>query len=228
MTALFSVTAVAAPHSFSQSKRLAVSIFKQHPESFYCGCHIQWHGKKGTPDLSSCGYKVRKQPKRANRIEWEHIVPAAHLGKQRQCWQDGGRKNCTRHDPVYKVMEADLHNLVPSVGEVNGDRSNYSFNQWHPSTADVTYGQCHMYVNFKHDKVMAPQQARGAIARAYLYMSNHYHVRLSKQQKRLMNSWNKQHPVTAWECKRNQLIKSIQGNDNPFVTQKCKAGYKSG
>ncbi len=24
-------------------------------------------------------------------------------------------------------MEADLHNLVPAVGEINGDRSNYRF-----------------------------------------------------------------------------------------------------
>jgi endonuclease I len=31
------------------------------------------------------------------------------------------------HDEVYQRAEADLHNLVPSIGEVNGDRSNFSF-----------------------------------------------------------------------------------------------------
>ena len=26
------------------------------------------------------------------------------------------------------------------------------------------------------------------------------------------------------ECKRNLLIKEIQGNENPFISQKCKYG----
>lgn len=48
--------------------------------------------KVGVVDLASCGYQVRKQQNRAQRIEWEHIVPAWVFGHQRQCWQNGGRK----------------------------------------------------------------------------------------------------------------------------------------
>ncbi len=118
LLALSSAAIAAPPSSFSAAKREAVKIYADHPTSFYCGCDIKWQGKKGIPDLASCGYQVRKQEKRASRIEWEHVVPAWQFGHQRQCWQNGGRKNCTRNDNVFKSMEADLHNLTPAIGEV--------------------------------------------------------------------------------------------------------------
>ncbi len=213
-------TAANVPSSFSKAKKEAVKIYHDHPVSFYCGCPIRWQGKKGTPDLEQCGYQVRKQEKRANRIEWEHVVPAWQFGHQRQCWQDGGRKNCTRHDKAFKRMEADLHNLTPTIGEVNGDRSNYNFSQWNGHSG-VSYGQCEMQVNFKQRKVMPPDRARGSIARTYLYMSKEYGFKLSKQQQQLMLSWDKMYPVNEWECERDRRIHQIQGNNNPFVAQAC-------
>ncbi|CAM5322348.1 hypothetical protein SSTU70S_05180 [Stutzerimonas stutzeri] len=68
-------------------------------------------------------------------MEWEHIVPAWVIGHQRRCWQQGGRKHCTANDPVFSRAEADLHNLVPVVGEVNGDRSNFGFGMLRPAWA---------------------------------------------------------------------------------------------
>ncbi len=220
-TALFSTFVFSAPpSSFSKAKKEAIKIYFDHPTSFYCGCDISWQGKKGKPDLDSCGYQVRKQLKRASRIEWEHVMPAWNFGHQRQCWQDGGRKNCTRNDKVFKAMEADLHNLTPTVGEVNGDRSNYRFSQWNGMDG-VSYGMCEMQVNFKQRKVMPPDRARGSIARTYLYMSKKYDLKLSKSEQQLMVAWNKQYPIDDWECIRNQRIKHIQGNENPFVTKLC-------
>ncbi|WP_117233760.1 deoxyribonuclease I [Vibrio maerlii] len=211
----------APPSSFSKAKREAVKIYADHNTSFYCGCDIEWQGKKGTPNLESCGYEVRKQIKRASRIEWEHVVPAWQFGHQRQCWQDGGRKNCSKNDKVFRLMEADLHNLTPAIGEVNGDRSNYNFSQWN-GVDGVTYGQCEMQVNFKGRRAMPPERARGAVARTYLYMSDEYGFKLSKQQTQLMNAWNNQYPVTEWECTRNDRIAKVQDNHNPFVYQACK------
>ena len=219
---LMSFAAVSAPPSnFSKAKKEAIKIYADHPVSFYCGCDIQWQGKKGVPDLSSCGYQVRKQQKRASRIEWEHVVPAWQFGHQRQCWQDGGRKNCTRNDQQFRLMEADLHNLTPAIGEVNGDRSNYNFSQWN-GVDGVSYGRCEMQGNFKQRKVMPPDRAKGSIARTYLYMSKEYGFKLSKQQTQLMHVWNKAYPVDVWECTRNERIRRIQGNDNPFVAEACK------
>ena len=206
------------PSSFYAAKKIAVSIYQDHPTSFYCGCDIQWKGKKGLPNLNSCGYQVRKQQKRANRIEWEHIVPAWQFGHQLQCWKDGGRKNCAKNT-TFKSMEADLHNLVPAIGEVNGDRSNYNFSQWNGEPTQ--YGQCQMIVDFKQRKVQPPLNSRGAIARAYLYMFQRYNMRFSKQQKRLMQAWHHSQPASAWECVRNARIEKIQGFGNPFTAMQC-------
>ncbi|SFB61606.1 MULTISPECIES: endonuclease [Azotobacter] len=94
-----------------------------------------------------CGYEVRTDSNRAQRIEWEHIVPAWVLGHQRQCWQKGGRENCKTSDPVFRVMEADMHNLSPTIGEVNADLSNYSYGML-PSTPHQ-YGACPTRTDFK-------------------------------------------------------------------------------
>ncbi|OCH36926.1 endonuclease [Aliivibrio fischeri] len=212
----------APPSSFSKAKKEAVKIYLDHPTSFYCGCDITWKDKKkGIPDLQSCGYNVRKQEKRASRIEWEHIVPAWQFGHQRQCWQDGGRKNCTRKDKQFKLMEADLHNLVPAIGEVNGDRSNFRFSQWNGSKG-ANYGQCAFKVDFKGRVAEPPAQSRGAIARTYLYMNQEYRFNLSKSQRQLMNAWDKQYPVSEWECERDKRIAKIQGNHNQFVYKTCR------
>lgn len=218
----FSFAHAAPPSSFSKAKKEAVKIYADHPTSFYCGCNIEWQGRKGTPDLNSCGYQVRKQERRASRIEWEHVVPAWQFGHQRQCWQQGGRKYCTKNDQQFRSMEADLHNLTPAIGEVNGDRSNYNFSQWN-GVQGVTYGRCEMQVNFKQREVMPPDRARGSIARTYLYMSKEYGFKLSSQQTKLMNAWNKTYPADAWECERDKRIAKVQGNHNPFVVEACQA-----
>ncbi|WP_150142673.1 endonuclease [Candidatus Enterovibrio escicola] len=225
ITLFASFFSFAYPNSFNQAKKEAVNIYKYHPYSFYCGCNIKWKGNKGSgkPDLKSCGYEIRKEPKRANRIEWEHVMPAWNFGHQMQCWQEGGRKNCKKNK-MFKKMEADLHNLVPAIGEVNGNRSNYKFTQWN-DTRGISYGQCDMRIDFKSKQVMPPTESRGKIARAYLYMSETYKIKLSPQERKTMTAWNKLYDVTNWECEKNYKIIKIQGSSNPFVSRQC-GNYK--
>ncbi|KAA8998190.1 deoxyribonuclease I [Affinibrenneria salicis] len=206
-------------NNFTQAKAEAVKINQDAPGTFYCGCKIEWQGKKGTPDLNSCGYQVRKSAPRASRIEWEHVVPAWQFGHQRLCWQDGGRKNCAK-DAVYREMENDLHNLQPAVGEVNGDRGNFMYSQWRGGEGQ--YGQCSMKIDFKNKLAEPPERARGVIARTYFYMRDRYSLRLSSQQTRLFEVWNKQYPVSQWECTRDERIARVQGNHNPYVQQACQ------
>ncbi|MFE1813325.1 endonuclease [Metapseudomonas otitidis] len=201
----------AAPRTFQEAKKAAWKLYASQPVEFYCGC--RYSGNK--VDLKSCGYIPRTNAKRASRIEWEHIVPAWVIGHQRKCWQNGGRENCARHDDAYRRAEADLHNLVPSIGEVNGDRSNYGFG-WLPQ-APSQYGACPMVVDFKARKAMPRQQIRGMIARTYFYMSERYGLRLSKQDRQLYTAWNKQYPVEAWERNRNQRVACVMGHGNHFV-----------
>lgn len=205
-------------NNFRQAKVVASQINADAPD-FYCGCTISWQGKKGVPDLKSCGYSVRKNANRAGRIEWEHVVPAWEFGHQRQCWQEGGRKNCAK-DPVYRRIESDLHNLQPAIGEVNGDRKNFQYSQW--NGGEQPYGQCAMKVDFKQKLAEPPARARGAIARTYFYMRDRYQLRLSRQQTQLFSAWDKLYPVSVWECERDSRIAQVQGNHNPYVQRACQ------
>lgn len=200
---------------FSEAKRLLANIYQDHQQTFYCGCDYFKRGKKLIPDLPSCGYQVRKQLKRASRIEWEHVVPAWNFGHQMKCWQNGGRRACKKNKHFAK-MEGDMHNLVPSIGEVNGDRSNYRFSDWNGTA--TKYGQCDIVIDFKGRKVQPPQQSKGQIARTYFYMADQYSLTLSKQDRKLFRAWNRQFPSTAWECEKNRRIKAQQGNLNQFIT----------
>lgn len=210
----------AVQQNFSHAKTELVKLYKNNPEQkeFYCGCDFRFQGKKGIVDLPSCGYQSRKNQTRAQRIEWEHVMPAENFGRNLQCWKNGGRKNC-KSDATFNQIEGDMHNLQPAIGEVNGDRSNYSYSLF--TKTYTQYGQCPTAVDFKTRQFQPRDEIRGMIARTYLYMSNQYHIPLSKQNQQLMSAWNKMYAPSIWECQRNQLIKKVQGNDNPYITEQC-------
>lgn len=216
------------PANFSKAKKELLKIYQKlpNPTTFYCGCPIKWAGKKGVIDIEACGYQYRKNENRARRLEWEHVVPASKFldhsgeGEQRECWKNGGRKNCEKTDPQFQAMEADLHNIQAAIGEVNGDRGNLRFSQWESNTGQV-YGQCDIKIDFKRDEVDPPEQAKGPIARTYLYMQQKYSLHLSTAESLLMDRWNEAYPVTPWECERERIIAKIQLNHNDFIKQAC-------
>jgi hypothetical protein len=51
-----------------------------------------------------------------------------------------GRKCCSKISYEFKKMQADMHNLFPSIGEVNGDRSNFVFGEIDGEERE--YGEC--------------------------------------------------------------------------------------
>ncbi|TDB44092.1 deoxyribonuclease I [Photorhabdus khanii subsp. guanajuatensis] len=219
----------AAPATFEQAKtelrnHIYHDQFKSKTGTLYCGCHWQWTGKSGgRVNLSSCGYQVRSQQNRdrAERIEWEHIVPAWVFGYQRQCWQKGGRKNCVSSDPVFRAMESDMHNLSPSIGEVNGDRSNFSYGML-PKNEPNDYGACTSKVDAK-SRTFEPRDAvKGQIARINFYMHDRYNLSMSRQQQQLFMAWDRQYPPNQWERERDNRIAGIMGHHNPFVTGERK------
>lgn len=198
---------------FANAKKILPTIYLGMERDFYCDC--QYSGTK--VNLASCGYVPRKNPIRAGRIEWEHVVPAWVLGHQRQCWKTGGRENCTDNDPVFRMAEGDLNNLVPAVGEVNGDRNNYAYSAW-TRTPTPMYGRCETIIDFQLKKAQPREAVRGRAARITLYMESTYSLRLSSQDKKLMCAWAKTYPVDDWERERNVRIIRWQGRSNPFVT----------
>lgn len=213
-----------SPSSFYKAKKLLYKeIYKDHNKTFYCGCEY----KDKVVNLESCGYEVRKNTKRAKRTEAEHILPAhqiAHLTERgRQCWAMGtqlprtnGRKYCMQNNPTFKQAHNDLMNLVPAIGEVNGDRSNYRFAMIKGETRN--YGACDIEINQtgrrELRKVEPAPNVRGDIARIYFYMADKYKLQLSHQTNQLMKIWNRFDPMDAWEKKRIDRIQLIQ-RDHP-------------
>ncbi|MGH8464572.1 MAG: endonuclease [Pseudomonas sp.] len=220
------------PATFSEAKVIAKQkVYLDQANSamgeLYCGCKWTWVGKSGgRVDPGSCGYETRKQQSRAERTEWEHIVPAWTFGHQRQCWQNGGREHCVDEDPVFRAMEANLFNLYPSVGEVNGDRSNFNYGM----NAGVArqYGQCTTKIDFEQKTAEPRDEVKGLVARTTFYMFDRYKLSMSRQQQQVLMAWDKQHPVTAWEKERDRRIAAIMGHSNPFVTgqRSWTTGYK--
>lgn len=213
---LMSFALLAAPDDFSEAKRLAQRIYSDENQTFYCGCPLRWQGGKGIPDLKACGYQVRKNGPRAQRIEWEHVVPAHQFGRNLSCWQQGGREQCGRNDAEFKRMEADLFNLKPAIGEVNGDRANFAFAELPGVRAQ--HGACPILIDFKRKLAEPRAEIRGDIARIYFYMADKYTLQLDNAQQQLFLRWHQADPVDDRELQLHQRIAQQMGQPNYFVT----------
>ncbi|MCG8504294.1 MAG: endonuclease [Sphingomonadales bacterium] len=242
--------------SFSKAKRLARDdVYADHHTTLYCACQFT-PNKKGTGgtigtragifNAEGCGYEVRKSETRGRRLEWEHIVPASRFGQRLACWQEGhpvcvtskgkpyrGRKCCAKVNEEFEHAEADLHNLAPSVGELNGDRSNHPYDILAPEDeADETatpqatakhrlYGTCNFEVDGRPKAAEPMPDIRGDVARIWFYMSRAYDFDLSPASFDLFAGWHAADPVEeagdAWEKQRDRRIQAIQGNSNPYI-----------
>ena len=214
--------------SFSKAKKQLKNIHKQDGKTFYCGCTFI----EAKPDWSSCGFKPRKDAKRAARIEWEHVVPAAQFGKSFSAWTKGhkvcvdtkgrsykGRKCAEKTNQTFNLMQSDLYNLQPAIGEVNGLRSNYPFGELKGEIRE--FGACD--IEIRNKIVEPPETVRGDIARTYFYMENAYPGRniLSEQNRQMMEKWDEEDPVSEWECRRAKIIREIQNNENKILSTAC-------
>jgi deoxyribonuclease-1 len=212
------------PKSFSQAKKLLYTeVYKGHPYTFYCHCKFD---SKRKVDLTGCNVQARSNEKRAQQLEAEHVFPAYHFGQQRACWREPlctnkkgekfkGRECCEEMDTVFRTAHNDLHNLYPAVGEINGDRSNYSWGMIEGEKKE--YGRCDIEVDSTNRRAEPPENVRGDIARTYFYMAKTYRLSISDQEKQLFSAWDKLDPADDWERERNQRIEKIQGNRNPFI-----------
>lgn len=210
-------TAKGQTFSFGRSKRLlATKVYTNHQKAFYSDCDYKIKEKKLIPIHKTCGFKYRKNKNRSERIEWEHVVPAWHFGHQLRCWQNGGRMTCRQNNTKFKQMEADMHNLVPAIGEINGDRSNFRYGMIEGEKR--AYGKVNMEILFSNKKAEPMESVFGDIARVYFYMRDRYGLRISKTQEKMLIAWNNIDPVSSWEKKKNQLIKKLQGDENLYIT----------
>lgn len=215
--------------SFSKAKKmLEREVYQNNRVTIYCGA--KFDSKKNI--TAPTGFTTTKHVKRAKKVEWEHVVPAENFGRAFPEWRKGhpqcvnskgksfkGRKCAEKINKEYRYMQADMYNLYPAIGAVNAMRSNYNFTML-PSTPAM-FGSCDMRIERR--KAQPPESARGRIARTYMYMEQTYpKYKMSNQQRQLMTAWDKEFPVSKWECHRAELIEKLQGNVNKVLSLSCK------
>jgi len=221
--------------SFTEVKQLLLEkVYHDHRKSFYCNCSF------------SKNKKVRCQTgkgERAGKIEWEHIVPASRFGKTFKQWESqeswecmlpefiqkitglkcrktSGRQNLRDKSKEYRLMESDMYNLVPAIGFINQKRSNLPYGEI-PGEKRY-FGSCDFEV--ENGFAEPSTEIRGDIARIYLYMNNAYpdRIKLSQEELKMFETWDRSDPVDKWECERCRRIERLQGNENRLLKEACK------
>lgn len=206
------------PKDFDAAKRILRELFSAG-EEFYCACSYDF-AKKQVLDVQACGFKAHSS--RGRRIEWEHVVPASVFGRRFSAWTDGDPacqrdgqlqrgRNCAREvSEVFRMMEADLYNLLPAVGELNRARANFAFGE--VAGESRAFGACDFEVQ---REVVEPRPSiRGDIARIYFYMDSRYpnFGILKPEQIPLFTEWDQADPIDAQERARLKAIENVQGN----------------
>lgn len=218
------LSSASPPSSFTKAKKIALTLFGQHQTTLYCGCH--WTKDKKI-DLKSCHMGAADSHTRAHDVEWEHMVPASHLGEDRACWKqdlcqtkDGkpyhGRICCRIVDKTFRSREAELYNLWPSDGLINQLRQNYPY-------ADLPYSQntygCRFIIDGLAHLVEPDDAAKGIVARASLFMAAHYGIQFSEDEKALFEHWDTLYPPDKWEKDWARLVENQEGYENPYITR---------
>lgn len=217
--------------SFSTAKKILLEdVYYDYKKTIYCDAEF-------TPDkkvIFPQGFDASKMADRAERIEIEHVVAAENFARNIRQWKQGdpfcidakkksykGRKCAEKASRLYRLMQADLYNLYPAIGSVNAVRSNHTFTQL-PKSVPALFGSCAF--KLADDKVEVPDSVKGIVARAHLYFDSQYNpvFELTADERQQMQEWDKQHPVTAWECIRTYRIEKIQGNKNMIVKEACQ------
>lgn len=231
---LLLTTVIYATQNFSKSKKLLLKkVYFDNKLTFYCDNPYKIKQIKGREKTVIIPNKFKYAPRnritkrgkinpRAKRVEWEHIVPAHHFGKELPCWYKGdkrcvnkrgklykGRRCCRKVSQKFRDMEGDMMNLVPAIGEINGDRSNFKFEET-DNSLQGQYGACNFRVDFKKRKVYPANYTKGFIGRTYLYFLDKYNLKETHHHKKLFYKWNKIYPKTEWEKIRERRIQEIR------------------
>ncbi len=219
--------------SLIKAKRLLQEvIYSDYFQTIYCNATYDPRTKKIIAYPSVFNETIIAN--RVERIEYEHVVPVSTFGQTFRAWQKGhkkcvskgvpykGRKCANKVNREFKLMQADMYNLYPSVGSVNAVRMDRPFVDLPRNIGSYFGPMC----SFKVADNLAepPDFAKGVVARAYLYFAETYpkRFRLTGKQLHQMIDWHIKYPVSQWECTRTARIEAIQHSENLITKEGCK------
>jgi len=156
-----------------------------------------------------CGRRFGKRHGRD--INVEHVFPMAWVAKALKC---GKRHTCRKKSRRFNKIEADMHNMYPSLARINKRRSAFAYAEL---PGEPPKGKCDFEVDEKKRRVEPRPEVRGDIARAMFYMSHRYGLKLFDRQRKLLLRWHRLDPPSAEERRRNDVIQKLQGSRNPFI-----------
>lgn len=157
-----------------------------------------------------CGKRFGSQ--KGRKINVEHVFPMSWATRALKC---GTRKRCRRISPEFNRLEADLHNLFPSLTRINDARGSMRFG--HLSGEIRRFGRCDFEVDERRRIVEPRESVRGEIARAMFYMRDQYGLTIYRKFGELLLRWHRQDPPSNSEIRRNGLIEKLQGTRNRYV-----------
>lgn len=220
--------AVGKPKNYYEAKKVAIKLFLGKHNTLYCGCGFD---RTKHINKESCPIVPVISNPRANRLEFEHILPMAHARQHFLCWQKKicvnrvgerykGRKCCQKVDSSFIELEAELFNLWPVVGSINQARSNYKYTEFtsNQKRSLPNFSNCPIVIDFKKELVEPRDEIKGLVARASLFTSNKYNISLSKRQRNLFIVWNNKFPPNQGEREWEQEVREIQGYGNPYIS----------
>lgn len=197
-------------------------------EEMYCGCEFL-NGK--IPSNAKCEILPRKNFKRAFRIEFEHIVPFENQVGHTNVWKYGvpkcnGKKGRKCASVIFGHLEGDLWNLWPSAGELNADRSNFSYGMI--AGPRNKYGKCDFIV--ENRKVEPRDSVKALVAFTYMYFQKTYADYLgtnyiSNKNEKLFEAWSKM-PLSKSQCEWGRMVAQEQGNENHDLLNACNLQQK--
>ena len=231
---------------YAVKREMLDKVYYDHRQTLYCGADFTLHKKIilpygfKLPNLRQVDFNVydnitvNELQQKAERMEWEHIVPAQNFGKTFHEWTKGhkncvsqkgksfkGRQCAVQENEDFRYMYADMYNLYPVIGAVNYLRAHFSPTQFATGQKNI-FGSCNMKIS--RNKMEPPDEVKGLIARTYLYMQATYpRYSIGEPAESVLKAWAKQYPVTKWECVRAYRIEKIQGNANKITQKECLA-----
>lgn len=181
-------------------RKTLLSLYTLHPFTFLNETPFNEQGIAQARIAEKC-------PLQAVKIQFIPIVPPQAYLKHKMCYEEklcidkkgarfGGIRCCRHKDPLLKSFEHDYHHLVP----------------------ELPFLKKHIH----HPLLESQEPLKGPISRMFLYMALKYKFTLSNVERIQYENWHREYAPMKWEKQRNQLIKQLQGDGNPYIENEIR------